>query len=120
MEVKLIELRDRATFMPMMAVKLESAEDREIYLLRRAGYDRDQVLEGSTQEPYIIFIKLDGVEAQYDPYQWATRARTVPEAHRYLIEHWSEVSSGDVIDVEFLLGEKPAPVQSEQITSRLW
>lgn len=121
MDVKLIELRDKATFMPMMAIKLRNRTPREFFLLRRAGYGEAEI-EGPEEnvQPYIIFMKLDGVEAQYDPYSWATRGRTVPEAHRWLIEHWNDVKSGDVIDVEFIKGEKPAPTQSEEVTANLW
>lgn len=59
MPVKLFEVRDRATFMPVMAVKLFSApiagyvqgivEDaprgRERWLLRRAGYSEGQITD---------------------------------------------------------------------------
>ncbi len=114
MEVKLIELRDSATFMPMMAIKLRNRDEAEFYLLRRAGYGAEQIggRDGDV-EPYIIFMKLDGVEAQYDPYAWSSKARTVPIAHQWLIEHWNDVKSGDVVDVQFILGETPAPKRSE-------
>lgn len=129
MEVKLIEIRDRATFIPAIAVALtvqdeaiggEGENERytsERYLLERAGYS-ETAIHFSAANPYILFTKLDGgSEAHYDPYSW--RSRTMSAAHSYLQEHWREVRSGQVIDVEHILGERPEPKQSERITHPL-
>lgn len=117
MKVKLIEIRDSATFIPAMAVRLFARSDAEMFLLRRAGYSREQIegraiLAESGIEPYVILCKLDGVEAQYDAFSW-TRSRTMGVAHRWIIEHWAEVSSGAVVDVQFILGETDEPKRSE-------
>ena len=37
-------------------------------------------------------------------------------AHDYIAEHWAELDDGDVIDVEFILGEKPTKKISERET----
>lgn len=122
MDVKLIEIRDKVTCIPAMAVRLRNRTPEEFFLLRRAGYGADQIggqeeslgtLAGG-REPYIILCKLDGVEAEYDPYNWRS-SRTMPVAHRWLIEHWGETTSGDVLDVEFVLGESAAPRVSERL-----
>lgn len=116
MEIKIFELRDRGTFMPVMAIRL-SAEPatRDLYLLRRAGYGEDQLLNPSlAPEPYVILVKLDGVEAQYDPYSW-TQRRTLPVAHMHIIANWNTLHSGNVIDVEYILGETNAPKFAEQM-----
>lgn len=117
--VKLFEIRDSATFMPVMAVRLSvangevgQADLREFRLLRRAGYSAEQIEQDSHQEPYVILCKLDGVEAQYDPYAWS-RSRTLPVAHGHIIAHWDELESGSVIDVQYLLGESTEPKKSE-------
>lgn len=60
-------------------------------------------------------MKLDGVKAEYDPYSWGP-SRTLRVVHGHIIQHWDELKSGDVIDVEFLLGERPEPKVSEQVT----
>ena len=113
MTVKLIEIRDRATFIPAMAIHLRNRTPREFYLLRRAGYSAEQIgcREGD-YEPYVVLVKLDGCQAEYDPYAWGTR--TMTGAHAHLLANWDSVSSGDVVDVEFLTGERPTPRESEE------
>ena len=38
----------------------------------------------------------------------------MPVAHNYIIEHWHELKDGDVVDVQFILGETKAPKVSER------
>ena len=125
MEVKLFEVRDRATFIPcfgilMAPTPLESgpawdhgpdgrADEKESYLLRRAGFGWEHGL------PLVLFGRLEADECQYDPYSW-TGARTMQVAHDYITTHWSELRSGDVVDVEFILGEAVSPKKSERET----
>lgn len=115
-DVKYFEVRDRATMMPVMAVRLRNRTPQEFYLLRRAGYSAEQI-GGSTDapgfEPYVILVTLDGVRAQYDPYNWSGGGITLPTAHQYIIRNWDALSSGDVVDVEFILGLTSAPKASE-------
>ncbi len=109
MDCKLFEVRDRGTFIPVMAIRLESDNDQESWLLRRAGY----------AEPfgqYIVVIKLAGGFGTWssDPYEWGS-ARTMQMAHRYMNEFWNDLEYGDVIDVEYILKEKPEPAESERV-----
>lgn len=114
MEVKTFEIRDRNTFMPMLAIRLQIRDNKDYFLLRRAGYGEAQIMDTeAVEEPYIILVKLDGVEAQYDSFNWPN-PRTLGNAHRYIISHWYELSNGDVIDVEFILGETKTPKISER------
>jgi hypothetical protein len=118
-QVKLFEIRDRHTFIPVMATRLfiegdPIQHDADIFLLRRAGYSREQILFPNV-EPYIILCKLDGVEAHYDPWSWQP-ARTLTAAHNYIIANWQNLKSGDVIDVEFILGEVDKPKRSERFS----
>ena len=115
MDVKMFEVRDRATMMPVMAVRLRNRNPAEFFLLRRAGFS-EEVIAGPEEsaEPYIILMRLDPVgEAQYDIYSWEGQARTMPVAHRHIINKWDKLLSGDVIDVEFILGETQQPKVSE-------
>jgi hypothetical protein len=118
MEVKLLEVRDRGTFMPVMAVRLLARDDAERFLLRRAGYADDQIMPHGqmVNEPYVILVKLDGVEAQYDPFEWGTRRRSLFVAHQFVIANWARLQPGQVIDVEHILGESAAPKLSERVT----
>lgn len=117
MQVKLFEIRDRGTFIPAMAVHLiinETGEvgDAEYFLLRRSGYNQTQILN-SHAEPYIVLSKLDGVVAHYDPFNWDST--TMRDAHRYMVDNWRELKSGDVIDVEFIRGDTQTPKVSERL-----
>ena len=43
MDIKLLEIRDRNTFIPALAVRLRASNADELYLLRRAGYSKDAI-----------------------------------------------------------------------------
>jgi hypothetical protein len=109
MRVKLFEVRDRATFIACFGILMggESMLVAEKFLLRRSGF--------GLEDPLVLFGRLEGGECQYDPYAWSARGgRTVAEAHRYVSEHWDELESGAVIDVEYVLGETAAPKGTER------
>lgn len=106
MKTKTLEIRDRATFIPTLAIQISGADG---YLIRRAGF--------AVEHPYVILIKLTDIEAQYDPFGWDTRARTMPTAHRYICDHFDELENGDVVDVEFIEGETERPKRSERETT---
>lgn len=103
--MKVLEIRDRATFIPVLAVLIDvkAADDASRYLLRRAGFG---------EYPFVLLTKLNAVESQYNPYEWG--GRTMPAAHDYIEKHWSELVSGDVVDVEYILGETSRPKRSER------
>ncbi len=79
MITKTVELRDRATFIPALAIKLEPSNEADRYLLARAGFGRlpDQ------QREYVLLGQLNGGEGKLlcDPYDWPPNARTYPVAH---------------------------------------
>jgi hypothetical protein len=104
MEIKLIEIRNKATCVPAMVTRLSSTGDAAgDWLLRHAGYDLEY--------PSIMLTRLTNGEGQYDPYRWTNR--TMRGAHLWLMEHFDEVTMGDV--VEFIPGERAAPKGSERI-----
>lgn len=119
MQVKIFEVRDRATFMPVIAVKpmAEGAtvehgvtadgwtrysfgppRDQEMWLLKRLGF------EPSTNTAILITGRP---VAQYDQYAWDSI--TMQTAHGYIEQHWDALSSGDLIDCEFIRGETQLP-----------
>ncbi|MCR4300853.1 MAG: hypothetical protein NUV51_04520 [Sulfuricaulis sp.] len=114
MEMKLFEIRDKATFIPAMAIKLRNRTPEEFWLLRHAGYAAEQIGgRDEDVEPYVILCKLDGVEAHYDSFDWPNQ-RTMGTAHRYIIANWRDLTSSDVVDVQFILGETIARKRSER------
>jgi hypothetical protein len=137
--VKLFEIRDRATFIPVMAVhllarakeaRLQSQpalnppspnaigsmvnDDHEEFLLRWAGYAQAQITNADAP-PYILLTNNlgGGGSWEYDPYNWDNRS--MKAAHIYIADHWNDLISGQVIDVEFILGESKTPKVSERL-----
>lgn len=117
MEAKILEIRDRGTFFPVICVNMNPGDENTLpggypqyearrYLLRRVGYPCDG-------RPNVMYTKANGGEkANNDPYYWGDR--TNQTALNYIIEHWNEIKDGDVIDVEYILGEKPTKKVSER------
>lgn len=99
-----LEIRDRATFIPVIAIGMEpggheDAAQAQAYFLARCGY----IWTNGT--PSVMLVYMSGEKlATADPYFWSNR--TMSNAHIYITEHWSALKDGDVIDVEFILGEK--------------
>jgi hypothetical protein len=107
-EIKQIELRDRATFIPMLAVKVV-AEPGD-YVLHRGGW--------LNYSGGVYFFRVDCSPAHrvtYEPFDWGEMNRTYRCAHEHINRHWEEIKSGDVVDVEFILGETDRPKQSEKL-----
>lgn len=111
MQAKALEVRDRNTFIAVLAIDMNPTDDllgSQRYLLRRVGYPCDG-------RPNVMITFLGGGRrADNDPYGWDDGARTFPVAHAWIIEHWSEIRDGDVIDVQFILGETTTKKLSER------
>jgi hypothetical protein len=123
MQVKILEVRDRGTMFAVIAIDMNPALDfrrdallktdghneAQRYHLRRVGYPCDG-------EPNIAITHLSagGQPCWNDPYGWG--GRTYPVAHNYIIENWKTLADGDVIDVEFILGETAVKKISERLS----
>src|SRR5712664_4097777 len=110
METKTFEIRDSATFIPCLAIRMKAQGNmRDRYLLRRAGYeDRDGGRD------LIFLIHLNSNTGRYSPFDWGNR--TMVEAHRYIEANFDDLPTGEVIDVEFILGESKTRKLSEEIS----
>ena len=110
MEVKLLEIRDSATcisayaFRPAEMLERDAPLRTEVFLLRRCGW-----AAGSTS---IVLGKMDSGEAKTDPYDWGS-SRTMQVAHNWVQENWEKVESGQIVDVEFILGETTEAKKSD-------
>lgn len=110
MRSKLFEVRDRATFIPVMATRLNPKADatsltNERYLLQRAGFS------GNEPDPFVLLVKLTSFECHAAPHHW--KPGTIADAHEFIADHWDELTTGDVIDCEFIRGESDYPKGSE-------
>jgi hypothetical protein len=110
MITKIFEVRDRATFIPVFAMKMQPDNEGQRYLLRRAGYSCHP------DDPIVMLGYLGKGSCNYDPYAWRG-SRTMQVAHQYIQKNFNDLSNGDVIDVEFILYETSEPKESERITA---
>ena len=115
MIAKTFEIRDRATFIPVLAVKLEPGCEADRYLISRAGFSPDP----ERQSTFVLLAQIYGGEGKCssDIYYWGNNPRTFQIAHNYIIKHFDSLESGAVVDVEFILGETSEPKQSERLTT---
>ena len=110
MIVKAFEIRDRITFIPVVAIYLSPKDGKEQYLLARAGFG----IRPQEQTRFVVLLRLTGNMNTYDPVAW--NCRTMTTAHTYIRDNFLNLESGQVIDVEFILGETKQPKESERIT----
>jgi hypothetical protein len=105
MIVKLLEVRDRKTFVPVYAISTQPSNEGQGYLLRRCGF---------AYGGQIIVARLNGGgKSTCAPYEWGDR--TMQAAHLYIEQNFHALSDGDVVDVEFILGETSEPKISERV-----
>lgn len=111
LETKIFEIRDRSTFFVVYATRADAAafnlNTQEEYLLQRDGF--------SAHIPLVILCRSKG-NVHYEPYGWGDR--TYMAAHAYIADNWNALTSGDLIDVQHILGETKEPKQSERITNK--
>ena len=105
METKLFEIRDVMTFIPVIATLIDSntSDSQSGYLIRTTGYNT----------PTILLGRLDGGKLSYDPHQEIFSGSA--EAHEYILNHWFDLNSGDVIDLEYIRGDTKVPKQSQRL-----
>jgi hypothetical protein len=104
---KVLEVRDAGTHIPVLAIRMLAKNGIQRYYIHgRMGYPMDGT--------GIAVIKLNDCDGNIDPYAWADR--TMSTAHHWIYDHFDELADGDVVDVEFILGEKPSKKVSERLT----
>jgi hypothetical protein len=108
MKAKTFEIRDAGTFIPALAISLDPASDEhDRYLLERAGFG------GQPFRTYVLLIHLTSMKIAYDPAHWTNR--TMVEAHEYIRTMFSDLDTGDVVDVEFIRGDTDEAKRSERL-----
>jgi hypothetical protein len=111
MDIKMFEIRDVGTLIPAIGIRLNPTDGGERWLLARAGFGQD--VEGvDGQGSYVLLIFLTRDIAHYDPAQWGDR--TMLQAHLFIRDKWFALRTGDVVDVQFVLGETDHPKTAER------
>jgi len=109
-ETKVLEIRDKGTFIAALAIRMLGINQAQDYYFRRCGYPED----GTS----IMLMCLYDGKATNDPYGWGALGkglRTLPAAHNYIIDHFNELADGDVVDVQVILGERETPKTSQRL-----
>ena len=103
MEIKCFEIRDEGTCIPAIGIKMASKNLIEQAFLQRCGYP----IDGTA----VVLMQLSDQKASSDPYEWG--GRTMPVAHNYIIENFTNLTNGQVIDVRVILKETATPAVAE-------
>ena len=107
MKAKMLEVRDSMTCMPCLAVSFHTDNPDDAHLMWRSGwghYGNGEVL--------VMFPSCDK-EARIDPMTWPQTSRTRRIAHEYIVRHFNDLAPGDVVDVQFILGETTVKKEKE-------
>lgn len=115
MKTKLFEVRDEGTNISVMAIKLGGETNlAENGILAHAGYGVSP--QKRLDSNYVILVKLNGsnIEVNHDPFKWPG-SRTMCYAHTYIQRNFDELTSGDVIDIQYLGGETKTPKTSDNL-----
>jgi hypothetical protein len=108
-ETKTFEIRDRATFVPVVAINPKPRTKLERYLWGREGF--------VSINSYVLITKLSSLECKFMPSSWGDR--TMQVAHQYIFENWDSLENCALIDVEYILGETETKKATEAIGSKL-
>ena len=112
LETKVLEIRDSRTYIGVLAIRMESDNPAQSYHLRRVGHGHDS----------ITVMRINDQLATNDVYEWSRitpGTRTMPAAHDYIEKHFDQLEDGDVVDVQFILGETKTRKTSEAVTCPL-
>ncbi len=107
MHVKILEIRDRMTFIPVLCIWLFADNSEQQYYLRRLGHPPQGIPAN------VSMTKLNmGEKCCNDPYMWVDR--TMSAAHLHISQNWEALKDGDVVDVQHILGETSEVKRSER------
>jgi hypothetical protein len=84
----ILELRDRATFIPVLALRLEPESEEQRFLICRAGFP-----EVPEDRSIALFNLNCGSRVEYDPFAWGDR--TFHFSHLHIIENFDSLKDGD-------------------------
>jgi len=102
---KVFDVRDVGTKMTLVAVQLGyNYNEDELHATEHAGYGSDE----ETQRNYVVFYWPVDKDGSHDTYHWYGR-RTEFCAVTFVKAFIEDLRHGEIIDVEWLLGETDYP-----------
>lgn len=105
MIIKCLEVRDEATCIPVLAIKMVAGDPVEHKYLWRCGYPQDG--RG------VVLMNLNDQRATSDAYGWGDSHGTMTPAHLYIERHFDALQPGDVIDARVARDETKTAVEPE-------
>jgi hypothetical protein len=101
----MLEIRDRCTTTPVIAIKTIPENDDERRFYDRAGFGDYSV---------VLINMAGGAKCESDCFKWQDDgSRTMFHAHRYIADNFDDICDKSVIDVEYILDERKEPKKSE-------
>lgn len=104
MASKYFEVRDCGTLIPVIATQL----DHHNPIVRRAGFNAGF---GPSSQMHVIVTALASLKTYHA--QGYIEGRTMSVAAHHIAAKWNDLTCGQVVDVEFILGESNAPKTSD-------
>lgn len=95
---KHLEVRDSCTCCPLLAIPIV-----DNLMTKRAGFGAER---------RILVYKLQTDEFASQPHIWLSNP-WMHSVHQYILEHWTEIRDGGLIDMRVIRGEETIPVTSE-------
>lgn len=99
--VKCFQVRDEGTHIPVCCVLINAEQNDRVW--RRAGFGIGM--------RYVLLVNLVSNKTEYDPYNWSHR--TLRTAHQHIEKNWDTLVNNQVVDVEYILGERETPKEPE-------
>jgi len=100
MRAIILEVRDRATCIGVLAVELSGESRLENTMLTNMGWDLNYPSVSLT----ILSSGCSNSRTELNPYLWTDR--TMHNAHRHIQKHFHELDTGDIVDVRVILEEQ--------------
>lgn len=106
---KYLEVRDRGTCISLMAMRLNAGNEKERWLLSRAGFGEHPM----HQAEYVLVGNVDGgtFKLSFDPMEWDSETMRI--AHMYIRKHFDSLKPGQVVDVRWIMNEIGEPCESD-------
>ena len=115
MKTKFLEIRDKGTTIPVLAIQMTPDDRNAVFavdhmFMRHTGFDTEPERSGHDATIYIVW--LEQKRYTYNAQDW--KDRTMTPAHIWIKENWVGLKSGQVVDVEWIKGGKRGgPAEAE-------